>query len=146
MGLEMKSESMCVFINTHTVSWSVTSQTHHTLQTLQNKGNINMKKFRVMLGDLVESVVVEHLTHELALKNVLATQQTYAICQIPLPDKKPTHWVVRNVNDPKDEMVVSSPEKARNILTSTRKDVTELFWFVDVSSNSKTIKKLKPSK
>ena len=66
-----------------------------------------------------------------AIKNVVSCMQQGSILSVPVKGKSDTTWTVSNVKTGKDELVVSDATQAQTILSTTRKDIQQIYWFVD---------------
>lgn len=99
-------------------------------------------KFTVSLGMFHDEVRQESETPTIAIKNVLAGISTRTVLNVPVENKRETHWRVRDEAGT-EKMVIQNGNDARKLLAEVRKDVTEVFWFVtfDQDSNQQKGKK-----
>ena len=91
-----------------------------------------MAKYAVSLGAISRTVTLEAANAQQALNNVLTLVEPHGIAMIPRMDQKDSHWFSRNVENPKDEVLVKDTDAARKMVAAVRKDVVDVFWFVSL--------------
>ncbi len=93
-----------------------------------------MAKYKVSLGTigLTREVVLEAANPLQSLSNLLAMIEEHHVVVMPREDKPESFWTAQNTEKAKDELVVKDTASARKILSQVRKDVLDVFWFVNV--------------
>lgn len=95
-----------------------------------------MTKYAVSLGVISKMVTLEAANAQQALDNVLTLIEPQGIVMIPKENDKKSHWFSRNIENPKDEIVVKDTDSARKIISKLRQDVVDIFWFVSLQEET----------
>ncbi len=101
-----------------------------------------MPTYAVCLGNMCGITQIEADSPQDALNKTIASLQENQIAQIPRKDLPESRWFSRNIASSKDELWVTDPDSARNIISNIRADCAEIFWFVPMTAENKKIKKL----